>query len=70
MLACLKQGSQNMVLVVLLQIGAKDLTVPPPRPPVHMHGGQGTTKSLRELRAKVWPQPSKLSIKQFTKKLK
>ena len=27
---CLKQGSENMVLVVLRQIGAKDLTVLPP----------------------------------------
>ena len=27
MWVCLKQGSENMVLVVLLRIGAKDLTV-------------------------------------------
>ena len=30
---CFKQGSENMVMVVLLQIGAKDLTVWIPGPP-------------------------------------
>ena len=33
---CLKQGYENMVLVVLLQIGAKDLTVPSPTSLFHL----------------------------------
>ena len=30
LLVCIKQGSENMVLVVVLQIGAKDFTVSSP----------------------------------------